>query len=154
MQLLSQYILDIWDLLDLEGKYTHILGVFESWLAQALRVRGQRETNGRGNGRDLDFIDGIGDGWKAEAMVLERELTYSSRELESFGEVSKTSSLYRILSMHKKLMIGLLEELDLIQWIENEIMSRETLWIESTIHKLAANVSEDLNFTGSDRKAA
>ena len=152
--LLSHSISEICNLLGPEGKYTHILEVFESWFSQALRVRDQRESNGRGNGRDLDLIDGIGDGWKAEAMVLERELTYSARDLEGFGEVFKKSSLYRILSMYRKLVMGLLEELDLVQWIENEIMSRETVWIESTIHNLASIVSESIRFTGSDRKAA
>ena len=152
--LLSHSISEICNLLGLEGKYTHILEVFESWFTQALRVRGQRKPNGRENGRDLDLIDGIGDGWKAEAMVLERELTYSARDLEGFGEVFEKSSLCRILSMYRKLVMGLLEELDLVQWIENEIMSQETMWIESTIHNLASMVSESIVVTGADRKAA
>ena len=154
VQLLSHSIAEICNLLGLEGKYTHILEIFESWFSQALRVRSQREPNGRENGRDLDLIDGIGDGWKAEAMVLERELTYSARDLEGFGEVFEKSSLCRILSMYRKLVMGLLEELDLVQWIENEIMSQETVWIESTIHNLASIVSESIIFTDPDRKAA
>ena len=156
VQLLSHSVSDVCNLLDLEGKYTHILDVFESWFTQALQVRNQRDSNdsyGRENGRDLDFIDGIGDGWKAETMVLERELTYAARDLDSFGEVSNTSSLCRILSTYKKLVVGLLEELDLIQWIENEIMSQESAWIESTIHKLASNVSKSIGIMGPDRKA-
>ncbi|KAF6230318.1 hypothetical protein HO133_004658 [Letharia lupina] len=153
-QLLSHNLSEICNLLDSEGKYTHILNIFESWFAQALRVRGQRESNGRKTGRDFDFIEGIGDGWKAEAMVLERELTYSARDLESFGEVQSPSNLCRILSMYRKLIIGLLEELDLIQWIENEVMNRETSWVESAIRNLASNVSEDIGSMGPDRKAA
>ena len=154
VQLLSHRIAEICDLLGLDGKYTHILEVFESWFSQALRVRGQRESFGREKGRDLDLIDGIGDGWKAEAMVLERELTYSARDLEGFGEVFEKSTLCRILSMYRKLVMGLLEELDLVQWIENEIMSQERVWIESTIHNLASIVSGSIVFTGPDRKAA
>ena len=152
VQLLSHNVSDVCNLLDLEGKYTHILEVFESWFTQALRVRSQHDSNGRETGRDLDFIDGIGDGWKAEAMVLERELTYAARDLDSFGEVSRTSSLCRLLSTYKKMVVGLLEELDLIQWVENEIMSREAAWIESTIHKLASNVSKSIGNMGPDRK--
>ena len=153
VQLLSHNVSDICNLLDLEGKYTHILEIFQSWFAQALRVRGHRESNGRETGRGMDLIDGIGDGWKAEAMVLERELAYSARDLESFGEVSKNSSLCRLLSMYRKLVHGLLEELDLIQWIENEIMSQETLWIQNTIHKLASTVSGNIGFMGPNRRA-
>ena len=153
VRLLSQNVSDICNLLDSEGKYTHILEIFESWFAQALRVRAQRESNGQEPSRDLTFIEGIGDGWKAEAMVLERELTYSARDLESFGEIPSTSSLCRILSMYRKLVTGLLEELDLIQWIETEIMSRETLWIESEIHNLASNISKNIGIERTDRKA-
>ena len=152
-QLLSHNVSDICSLLSSEGKYSRILGIFESWFAEALRIRGQRETCGRETRRDLDFIEGIGDGWKAEAMVLERELTYSARDLESFGEVQDTSSLCRIMSMYRKLMVGLLEELDLIQWIENEIMTQETLWIENTIHNLASDVRENIGSMGPERKA-
>lgn len=152
VQLLSHNVSDICNLLDPDGKYTHIIEIFESWFAQALRVRGQREPNGQETGRDLDFIEGIGDGWKAEAMVLERELTYSARDLEDFGEVQRSSSLGRILFLYRKLMLGLLEELDLIQWIENEIMTQESSWIESTIHNLASNVSEDIGSMDLDRK--
>lgn len=153
VQLLSHSVSDVCNLLDLEGKYTHILEIFESWFAQALRVRGHRESNGRETGRGMDLIDGIGDGWKAEAMVLERELAYSARDLESFGEASKTSSLCRLLSMYRKLVHGLLDELDLIQWIESEIMSQETVWIQNTIHKLASTVSGNIGFMGPNRRA-
>ena len=144
VQLLSHNVSDICNLLDSEGKYTHILEIFESWFAQALQIRGQREFNGQNIGKDFDLIEGIGDGWKAEAMVLERELTYSARDLESFGEVQSTSSLGRLLSLYRKLAAGLLEELDLIQWIENGITAQESSWIESTIRNLASNVTEDI----------
>ena len=151
--LLSHKISDVCSLLDPDGKYTHILEVFESWFAQALRVREQRESGTQRIGRKLDFIEGIGDGWKAEAMVLEREMTYSARDLKSFGEVRRASDLCRVLSMYRKLMIGLLEELDLIQWIENEVMTQESSWIESTIRSLASNVSKDVGSMGPDWKA-
>ena len=151
--LLSHNISDVCSLLDPDGKYTHILEVFESWFAQALRVREQRESGTQQIGRKLDFVEGIGDGWKAEAMVLEREMTYSARDLKSFGEVRSASDLCRVLSMYRKLMTGLLEELDLIQWIENEMMTQESSWIESTIHSLASNVSKDVGSMGPEWKA-
>ena len=144
VHLLSQNVSDICSLLDLDGKQSHILKIFESWFTQALRVRGQRESNSQKSGRNLEFVEGIGDGWKAEAMVLERELTYSARDLEGFGEVSSISGLARLLSTYRKLVSGLLEELDLIQWIENEIMAQEASWIERTIRDLASNVSDNI----------
>ncbi len=144
IQLLSRNISDVGNLLDAEGKYTRILQIFESWFTQVLDVRGKREVKAANTGKDLGFNEGIGDGWKAEAMVLERELTYCLRDLKGFGTIHDASSLGRILSLYSKLVVSMLEELDIIQWIENEIMIQETCWVERTIHNLASNVSDDI----------
>ena len=144
VQLLARNISDICKLLDIDGKYTRILEIFESWFTRALDIRGQREVKAAKAGMNLNFNEGIGDGWKAEAMVLERELTYCLRDITGFGTVRPTSSLGRILSLNSKMIVSLLEELDVIQWIENEIMVQETVWVGSTIHKLASNVSDDI----------
>lgn len=149
VQLLSRNLSDVCNLLDVEGKYTRILKIFESWFTQALDIRGQREAKAATAERSLSFIEGIGDGWKAEAMVLERELTYCLRDLKGFGTVRHTSSLGRILSLYDKMVVSLLEELDVIQWIENAIMVQETSWVESTVHKLASNVSNDIGSSAS-----
>ncbi len=146
VQILSRNITEICNLLDTEGKYTRILEIFKSWFAQALKIREQREsqTKGQNIGRALEFIEGIGDGWKAEAMVLERDLTYCLREVKGFGSVAGGSSLGKILELYNKLIAGLIEELDVVQWVENEIMVQETGWVERTIHNLAENVSGDI----------
>lgn len=145
--MLSRNISDVCNLLDTEGKYTRIVEIFESWFAQALRIREQRESKAEKIGRGLEFIEGLGDGWKAEAMVLERELTYCLRELKGFGSVQGGSSLGRTVELYSKLITGLIEELDAVQWIENEIMVQETGWVEKAIHGLASNVSDDIGST-------
>ncbi len=141
--LLSRNVADIYSFLENEGKYTRILAVFETWFSQVLQIRKQRKAES-GQDTALDFIEGIGDGWKAEAMVLERELTYVSRDLIAFGDVRKDSSLGRIRSLYSKLVLHLIEEIDVIQWIENEISNQEATWINSTIQKLALDDDRDL----------
>ena len=151
LQLLSRNISDVGNLIDAEGKYTRILEIFESWFAQALDIREKRDVKATKTGKDLGFNEGLGDGWKAEAMVLERELTYCLRDLKGFGILHDVSSLGRILSLYSRLVVSMLEELDLIQWIENDIMVQETCWVERTIHNLASNVSEDIGSIASTR---
>ena len=151
IHLLSRNISDVGNLLDAEGKYTRILEIFESWFTQALDIRGKREVEAAKTRKDLGFNEGIGDGWKAEAMVLERELTYCLRDLKGFGTIHDASSLGRVLSLYSKLVVNMLEELDIIQWIENEIMVQETCWVERTIHNLASNVSDDIGSIASTR---
>ena len=145
VQQVSRNIADIRALLEPDGKYVRVLEIFESWFARAQEILGLREKDIVSTQRqDLKFIDGIGDGWKAEAMVLERELTYCLRELKAFGEIRAVSSLGRILSLHKTLVLNLLEELDVVQWIENDIMEHEGLWMERTINDLSSNVNSNI----------
>ena len=145
VQQVSRNIADIRSLLEPEGKYSRVLEVFGSWFARARQIESLRNTDTVIiQRRDLTFIDGIGDGWKAEAMVLERELTYCLRELKGFGEIRAVSSLGRILSLHRTLVSNLLEELDVVQWIENEIIEHEGRWMEQTINKLSSNVSNNI----------
>lgn len=151
LQLLSRNISDVGSLIDAGGKYTRILEIFESWFTQALDIRGKREGKAANTGKDLGFNEGLGDGWKAEAMVLERELTYCLRDLKGFGTIHDASTLGQILSLYSKLVVSMLEELDVIQWIENEIMVQETCWVERTIHNLASNVSDDIGSIASTR---
>ncbi len=142
VQQLSQNIKIVHTLLDSEGKYTHIIEIFESWFAQTRRIRESRDSGAKTMSKDLEFVEGIGDGWKAEAMVLERELTYCSRDLKAFGEVRITSSLGRMLSLYRALVTSLEHELDVIQWIENEVMLQESTWMDETVHQLSANVNQ------------
>jgi len=147
--LLSRTVAEICSLLEIEGKYTRILAVFESWFSQVLQIRKQRKP-GSGAHPALDFVEGIGDGWKAEAIVLERDLIYCSSDLKPFGIVRADSSLGRIQSLYSKLVLDLIEEIDVIQWIENEITIQETLWVENTIHRLASDVDNDLGSMASN----
>lgn len=144
VQLLSRNITDVCSLVGSEGKYTRILEIFESWFRQALQIRDLRNIESRKGEATLDFVEGIGDGWKAEAMVLERELTYCSRELKAFGSVRPDSSLGRVRSLYTKLIVNLIDEVDVIQWIENQITIQEASWVESTIQALASGVNNDM----------
>lgn len=141
---LSRNMVDIQNLLDSEGKYTRVLEIFQSWFGQATSMQHSRKRGIYNAGPELAFIDGIGDGWKAEAMVLERELTYCFRELKGFGEVRSGSSIGRILFLYNSVVSNLLSELDLVQWIENEIMAQESTWVEEAITKLSSNVSNNI----------
>ncbi len=141
--LLSRNVAEICSLLDPKGKYTRILEVFESWFSQVLQIREQRKL-GSGQATALDLVEGIGDGWKAEAMVLERELIYYSRDLKAFGIVRTDSSLGRTGSLYSRLVLHLIEEIDVIQWIENEITIQEVSWVENSIQRLASDVNKDL----------
>lgn len=120
------------------GKFAKVVGVWDVWLEGVERVRAAR--GGKGGEVEVEMIEGIGDGWKAEAMVLERELGYCARELEGFGNVKEGSGLGRLLAAWRGLVKGLLEELDVLQWIEGEVMVEETGWVERKIRELGTGL--------------
>ena len=125
------------------GKFGRVVGVWERWFEQVEEVREKRKADGKG-GKGLVFIEGVGDGWKAEAMVLERELGYFLRDLGRFGEVRGDSSLGRLVRGWVALVKGLEEELDLLQWIEAEIMNEEEAWMQEIVGELGKGVTEDI----------
>ncbi|KAL9104221.1 MAG: hypothetical protein Q9163_000821 [Psora crenata] len=143
---LSRNIADLKMLLDHDGRYMRVLAVFQSWFKQAQTTQSLRQTRNEDDrhSKDLTFIEGIGDGWKAEAMVLERELTYCSRDLKIFGDVRIDSSLGSIVSLHKTLLANLLDELDIVLWIEDHVMAEEAVWMEDTIQKLSSNITNGM----------
>lgn len=128
-----------------DGKYARVVGVWDVWFEGVERVRAARRGGGGAKvgevEGEVEMIEGIGDGWKAEAMVLERELGYCARELEGFGNVKEGSGLGRLLGAWRRLVKGLLEELDVLQWIEGAVMVEEARWVESKIRELGTGLN-------------
>ena len=140
VEVLSRDIRELEEMVRGEGKFERVRSVWEVWFQDGEKVRAERETSTE-NGA---FVEGIGDGWKAEAMVLERELGYMRKDLEGFGEVREGSGLGRLVTAGNKLCQGLLEELDVMQWIEGEIMREEGTWMDDMVGRLGKGVSDGM----------
>ena len=123
-----------------DGKFERVRGIWEVWIREAEGVRIGREGGDGAGG----FVEGIGDGWKAEAMVLERELGYVRRVFEEFGSVREESGLGKLVCLGKMLCEGLVEELDVMQGIEEVIMGEEGNWVDEMVGKLGKGVREGM----------
>ena len=141
MQGLSRVIKEVEAMIGEDGKFERVRVVWEGWWEQVQRIRAEREV---GNHGKLSFVEGIGDGWKAEAMVIERELGYLRRDLGNCGvrDDGGKSCLGRLVRGWGELVKGLEEELDLLQWIEGETMVEEQRWVEDIVGGLGKGVSE------------
>lgn len=98
-----------------------------------------------GEGQALEFIEGIGDDWKAEVDILNTKLSYLSRELKSLGEVRERSSISRVLVMLQSTVSNLTCGHDLIRRIEHEVMAQETVWVQEMVKNLGNNVANDID---------
>ena len=129
-----------------QGKFERVRVVWETWFDEVERMRRAREDGkvggGGGGGVEGRYVEGIGDGWKAEAMVLERELGYVRKDLEAFGDVKEGSGLGKIVRLGTTLCQGLLEELDVMQWIEGEVMREESVWVDEMVGRLGRGLSD------------
>ena len=124
------------------GKFERIRSLWEVWFREGEEVQNKRVSGTTRRGTDL--LEGIGDGWKAEALVLERELGYMKRDLQAFGDVREGSGLGRLLGLGRRLCQGLLDELDVMQWIENEITKEESAWAEEMVGRLEKGVIDGM----------
>ena len=141
---LSKNIAELEAMIEPEGRFGKVRQTWEIWFATSDGVRDERKRSDSIQKKSLVLVEGIGDGWKAEAMVLERELGYVQRELSQLTDGRVGSGLGKLLQLGKSLVKGLLEELDVMQWIEAEVKREDEQWIESIVSELGQVVTESV----------
>ena len=130
VQSFSKAIAEIASLLATNGKYTLLVADFESWFTQSQHVLNQEEPDWSEPNLPNAIMAGIGDEWKTDAILLERELAYFLRDMKSFRVVRSSSTLGRLQALYSKLIASLIEELDMIQWLEDEIAVGSSVRVE------------------------
>lgn len=143
IQIVSQNLHDIAMLLDVGGKYSHVIAQFESWFASTSRIRNARSSGSSVSEVDIDFIEGIGDGWKAEVIALERKLSAAMRDLRKLGQPAEGSSIAVVISLLRDATVSMLEELTSLRVIEHDLITLEARWIEQEAAKITSGTQDD-----------
>ena len=138
LQILSRSLTDLSNLLGLGSRYQRLMTTFERWFDCANLIVESRKTGDDGS---LDFIDEIGDGWKAEVTSMNQKMTTMSRELDRLGKPQGDSTLGRVVGLLRTASKRTLEELESIKTIESALMASEAEWI----HKEASRVVSEMN---------
>lgn len=133
---LSTNISLIFDLLQPNGRFSHAMGLFDSWFTHAEEVRRCRGSNEEDTTPTLDFIEDLGDGWHAEMTHLDRKLNVCARDLYMLDDAKSNSDLAQIITLCRTAAEGMLDEVRLTQVIEQGIMSQEREWISNGIGNL------------------
>ena len=147
---LSDVVTETFDMVASDGKYTRTLETFEYWYAQACMVQQQRNENITTEA-PITILEGIGDGWKAEAVNLGlRAITLLDRlrTLEMVQERSEGSDLARLARVLTTTLCNMVQELDTLQAIEVRIVSRERSWINSSLDQIATDMNSTLGILG------
>ncbi|MCJ1316635.1 hypothetical protein MMC15_001956 [Xylographa vitiligo] len=142
---LSRILNDVVEVSDPSGQYTCLLHSFEHWYTHASRIRQLRATRDSSHPHIERNLEGIGDGWKAEADTLRSKLLAYQEELVFLGEAHSKSDLIRCLDAVLGGLTNMLEELDVIQAIETQILHEEENWLKDSLGRIAADLSGSMS---------
>ncbi len=133
-------------MLERESKYERVISIFEAWFACAQRTRSSRCGPAEA---ELEFVESIGDAWKADVAYWERKLMASARELRQLGEPRQGSRVARVVALLRGAVEGMLEELAAVKGIERDVLLAEARWVEGEVAKIARDGRDDAVALGS-----
>lgn len=140
IQILSEPLHELPSLVESGGRLQRLVGEFEHWLLWVQDVRSARQDHGRAK-TAFGTIEGLGDAWKAENATLSRKLTALARDLNRLASPTPGSSIACIIEACTSILQGVLDELQTMQKIETEVVSREKDWVENRLRVIAQDVA-------------
>ncbi|KAI2477738.1 hypothetical protein Ptr902_10900 [Pyrenophora tritici-repentis] len=150
IQILSEPLHELPSLVESGGRLQRLIADFEHWLLWVQDIRSARQ-NFAGDKKALGTIEGLRDSWKAENAALIRKLTGFSRDLERLATPSPGSSIACILEACTSIIRGTLDELQTMQKIEAEVVTKEKDWVENRLRVIARDVG--MSPVDADRQA-
>lgn len=141
IQVLSGPLHELPSLVQTGGRFQRHAGAFEQWMAWVEEVRAARQNRTEAG---LGSIEGLGDAWKAENAALMRKLTSFLRDLSALSQPAAGSSIASIVECCETLLDGLLSELQVMQIIETDIVSKEKEWVETRLQGIATDIGSFL----------
>lgn len=145
IQILSQVLQEISDIIAGDGDYSLAVKEFETWLGQAELIR-----HNRGPGCiDVAFVDPLPRSWKEPVRALHAKLELCLRQLQvldilGFGQVERLeqSALARVASTLSDLMQLMLQEIRAMRTLEAEMVRSERDSVALLASRLASSTRE------------
>ncbi|KAM0346942.1 hypothetical protein ACHAPU_005282 [Fusarium lateritium] len=143
IQVLDSVMSGLWALEEPGGRYARAVRRFERWVERMCEIEeARREGGALLQESDVIFIGELDSAWKDECTGLVRRLDTLKRQLEQLGDFAhdeaeadtpERSSLQRMVEGSRELVHGMLTELNVMEDIERDALSREEEWIEKMI---------------------
>ena len=138
VQPLAGIVNEVWLLTEEGGRMERTVAEFERWVAWIEEIWAQRK--GSDGMAGAEFVDGLGDAWKAEAGALIRRLDNMKRVIGFLPPAMKGSNLERVVRKFGELIDGLVGELGLLVRTETLIVEQEKRWVDERMAALADEV--------------
>jgi hypothetical protein len=139
IQILSEPLHELPSLVESGGRLQRLVGEFEHWVSWVQEIRSARQGL-TGDKDGSGTVEGLGDSWKAENAALTRKLTLLSRDLGRLAQPAPGSSIACIVEACASILLGILEELQIMQKIEAEVVMKEKGWVEDRLRAIARDV--------------
>ncbi|KAI9763197.1 MAG: hypothetical protein M1840_000863 [Geoglossum simile] len=147
IQSLGSVIPEIVSVTGAGGKYARLVKNFEwwiEWIEQIQETRGRDGSAFNGVG-EMEFVDGLGNGWRDETATLSRKLGFWLQNLDGVGSSPAGSSLALVVARCRCLVEGMLQELDIMRGMECAIVVRESCWVSEKVAELLAEIDSGLD---------
>jgi hypothetical protein len=139
IQILSEPLHELPSLVESGGRLQRLVGEFEHWVSWVQEIQSARQGL-TGDKDGSGTIEGLGGPWKAENAALTRKLTLLSRDLGRLAQPAPGSSIACIVEACASILLGILEELQIMQKIEAEVVMKEKRWVEDRLRAIARDV--------------
>ncbi|KAI9775280.1 MAG: hypothetical protein M1839_001332 [Geoglossum umbratile] len=151
IQALGSVIPEIVNVTGAGGKYARLVKGFERWIEWIERIWEARDHGGKAfNSRgELEFVEGLGDGWRDETAGMSRKLEHWLRDLDGIGSTPTGSSFALVVARCRCLTEGMLQELDIMRGMERAIVARESYWVSEKVAELSTEIDGGFGKTGS-----
>lgn len=139
VQLLSGILQELCSLIDRSGRYTKLITDFERWLDWVVNIQ---TATLNGTLASFEFIEGLGDAYKAEHATLTRKVAALARDLETLPIPTMGSAVAATVRQGKAMLRGMIDELQAIRSLETEVVSREKDRVEEGLMIIAFDIKQ------------
>ncbi|KAI9823892.1 MAG: hypothetical protein M1832_002210 [Thelocarpon impressellum] len=146
-RILGPLIMDLISLTTPQGQFANVQTEFESWVAWTTDIWSLGGRPGRTDEppTELRMVEDLGDGWTAAVDALSRRLFTHKRGLDSVGDALHGTSLSAVIGSCRAMVVGLLEELDLMRAVRTDIVRCEKGRVDTMVGSIAAEVNDGVN---------
>ena len=138
---LSKLVYELQHDLSAGGSYTRVIQGFDDWYARSTGIQRIRSVSESYS----SFVEGIGDGWRAEVATLATRATSALNRLRVMGDVVEgESDLKRLLDLLSELLLTRLHELEVIQAVASQVCRQESAWMHKQVDRIDADVSNEI----------
>jgi hypothetical protein len=145
-QLLSGSLHELPALVEPGGRFQRLVGEYERWMVRVESMRSARVSMSN-NRSDLGPVEGLGDLWKVENAALIRKITSLAHDLGHLDQTSPGSSINCVVETCSALLQAFSDELQTMQSIEADVVSKEKDYVEACLQAIALDVGFCLDTT-------